>query len=168
MFLSRCVQKKRTARKVRSGNPPSPPVINVGVDLVWGIVLWNFGAFFLQHLQGVCSRLPNIEHGGSRGLPGGFQSFSGAFFLHEPVPKKLVFFLAHLTGILEKTPERGKEKSAEEKRGEQRRGEERRGEERTGEERRGEQRRGEEGRGEKRSEQGKRGDERPSSNGEEK
>ena len=38
----------------------------------------------------------------------------------------------------------------------------------TGEERRGEQRRGEEGRGEKRSEQGKRGDERPSSNGEEK
>ena len=120
------MQKKRTARKTRSGNPPSPPVINVGVDLVLGIVLWNFGAFFLQHLQGMCSRLPNIEHGGSRGLPGGVRGVSGAFFLHDPVPRKTVFFLAHLNGILEKTLERGEEKSAEEKRGEKRRGEQRR------------------------------------------
>ena len=118
--------QKTHRKKTPKWESPLPPVIKVGVDLVLGIVLWNFGAFFLQHLQGMCSRLPNIEHGGSRGLPGGVRGVSGAFFLHDPVPRKTVFFLAHLNGILEKTLERGEEKSAEEKRGEKRRGEQRR------------------------------------------
>ena len=137
----RCVQKKRTDKKMKGVNPPSPPDVNVGVLFRVGTLCWNFGAFFLQHLLDGSLQLTNIEHGGARGFPGGVQGVSGAFFLHIPVPKKLVFFLAHLNDSFKKTPERGEEKSAEERRGEERRGEERSAEEKRGEDWRGEKRR---------------------------